>query len=235
MIVYTAVGKMNLNKKSNHKVPIEVCSDGKTKELNIQEMILWSVLVNRVLSKEDLMEMYYKKIDAFLFTVEKVFERDFEKTLQRLRTRNIIVQGEGHTCDEAVYNLVKNLYITPMQTGLWYKINGFFYLCFQKHVPIGYAVKVFQPYQFTKEEAYVLKLVKQTQMNSAEVIQCAEMRITDVSSNKKLMKALYDDHTTTCYNICHKAKHCQQRTVIIKAILQLYKTGFIRFENLEYK
>ena len=57
MIVYTAVGKMNLNKKSNHKVPIEVCSDGKTKELNIQEMILWSVLVNRVLSKEDLMEM----------------------------------------------------------------------------------------------------------------------------------------------------------------------------------
>ena len=204
-VVYTAIGKISLQRYYDTIYPV-ICCNGKENQITKKEMILWSILVNTVVTEYQLEILYKKKAHKFLISNEAFLE-----ILQRLETRNLIVKGSGQDWKDAVYNLIKKVYITPIEVNLLFKINAFFYLLIHKKIAFWQAVKIFGKYKLTKEERYILNLVKQGFICSREIIE-------------------YTEHTLEEKSVRDTVKKEERIWESIKIILNLYEKGLINFD-----
>ena len=66
-----------------------------------------------------------------------------------------------------------------------------------KGVPISKARELFQKDRPSEDEAQVMALSRQALLSTAELIKCAELGVRDISTDEKLMDALYNDEDTT--------------------------------------
>ena len=225
--LYTAVGRYHIEVQSNgKKIPI-VTVGIKECALTIEEMVLWSSLIWNILTKEELEESYKRKAKG-----SGVDPDTFENTLQRMEGRNLVASAKAIKGDEALYQLLANLYVIPMTSSFSTKLKAFLHLTFCEKVPFSAAKLVFQKESYDQMQQKVIHLSKQTLLSSAEILKCIETGVTDVSTSEKVLDALYDDDFSTCDNLGLFMRFYDHYREILEAVATLYLSRNIVFDKL---
>ena len=147
--------------------------------------------------------------------------RTLENCLGRLVTRGLVAVGYGDTDQEALYNLLRDLYVVPISESLPLRTVTFLKMILLDGVPFRKAWGLFRRVQLEDSEVKVMSLAKQTLLSTAELIKCVDMGVTDISTDEKLMNALYCDTETTSDNIGEMMRVSQNRESVILAVANL--------------
>ena len=99
-------------------------------------------------------------------------------------------------------------------------------------VAVSKARQLFQRERPNQREAQILALSKQALLSTAELIKCAEAGVSDVSTDQKVMAALYDDDYSTCDNLRWEMMQAESREDVTLAVANLYLRKQIIFERL---
>ena len=225
--LYIAVGKYEIKEGWSGMQQPFVTVNQKEMALSPEEMILWSCLLWNIFTREELQEAYCKKAATADFDVER-----FDQVLQRMEVRGLVVSAVADRGDDALYKLLANLYLVPLQSSFLQKIIAFARLVLKDHVPISTAKIVLEKDKYTDMEQKVLHLAKQTMLSSAEVVKCVGREVTDVSTSEKVMDALYDDDVSTCDNLGYFMKFFHNHQKTVEAIATLYLNRNLVFDKL---
>lgn len=226
--LYTAVG--NFRKKTDglgHTYPV-VIVNRKEYIMDIQEMTVWTALCWRLLDYCHL-ERKYELLaqDAPLPT------RTLQSCVERLKTRGLIAAGSGMTDFEALYDLLSGLYVVPISESLPLRVVTFLKLAVFKGTPLAKAKQLFVQDHPDDREAQVMALSRQALLSTAELIKCVEVGVSDISTDSKLMDALYADTDTTCDNIRYMMQNAASQEPVTLAVANLYLRKRIIFERIE--
>ncbi len=227
-ILYTAVGRLQLEKdKKGYRHPI-VTLNRKQYVLDVQEMILWTVLNWRILSPDELKELYRQK------SLETGFssEREVDECICKLLQRGLIASGKGETAADALYWLLSELYIIPISQNIMLRIVSFVKLSMFGGVPISVTRKILKKDRRSKDESYVMRLARHTVLSTAEIIKCADRNITDIASEDEMVEALYHDEYTTSGNIAHTVRLLPKCRPVLVSVANLYMRKQIIFERM---
>ena len=157
--------------------------------------------------------------------------RTFENCLHRLEVRGLVASGTGDTDIDALYNLLCGLYIVPVSESLPLRIVAFLKMLFQG-VPFSKAKRLFTRVPLSAQEAQILGLSKQALLSTAELIKCVDLGVTDLSTDNKIMDALYDDDYTTSDNIVYAMQSASCSTSVTMAVANLLLSRKIIFERV---
>ena len=186
--LYTAVGRYELRKnKNDEKQPI-VTVDQKEMALSIEELLLWSCLMWGILTKEEAKTYFLKKAERVDVSQER-----FDAVLQRLEVRQLVVSAQAEKGDIALYRLLANLYVIPLESSFMVKVQAFFRFIFFEKLPLTVAKNVFQKENYTEMERRVLHLARKARLSCAEILACIANDEIDTSignqSELKMEKA----------------------------------------------
>ena len=225
---YTALG--HFQRRSNglgRSYPVIIINQ-KEYCVDIQEMALWTALNWRLLDFTQI-EAEYHKLDQDCAIPAL---RTLEDCLGRLCTRGLVASGTGETDFEALYDLLGGLYVSPLSESLPLRLAAFLKLTFLKGVPLSRTRELFRKDRPSAREAQVMALSRQALLSTAELIKCAEVGVRDVSTDEKLMDALYNDDDTTSDNIADMMLTAGSREGVTAAVANLYLRKQIIFERV---
>lgn len=155
--LYTAVGRFERRTNGcNRSCPI-ILLGGQEYMVDMQEMVIWSMLNWRILRWDDIAQEYEKLSTASGYCTE----RSWEDCTNRLLTRGLLVSGSGETEYDALYDLLGSLSIIPTSGPFFLRLASFVKLTLLAHVPVSAARKLFQKDKRTKYEALVMRLAGQ--------------------------------------------------------------------------
>lgn len=223
---YTAVGHFRRKTDDSGRTYPVVLVNQEEHMVDIQEMAVWTVLNWRFLRLEQI-EMKYSQLAGDLPPAR----RTLETCLNRLEVRGLIARGVGDTDFEALYDLLDGLYVVPLSESLPLKLAAFGKLLLDG-VPFSKARELFRKDRPSEREAQVLALSRQALLSTAELIKCAEVGATDVSTDEKQMEALIDNDYTTSESLPFEMLEAKQRTPITMAVANLYLRKQIIFEQV---
>jgi len=229
MQLYTAIGKYEFRRNTaGEKLPHIITCDH-SYELDLWEMILWSSLLWNILTYEEVCKTFYaKEREAHVLG-----ELSCDHYIDSLERRGLIVSGHGSTGMDALHDLLTRLYVVPVRANLFTKTAAFLHLTLIKRVPLKVTRRIFDKERFNATEKQLMRLVKQNQLSVGELIKCVECGIVDVSTNDKLVDALYDDEETTYRNIGQIWRGCVANNPVLAGIATLYLNKHIIFDVLE--
>lgn len=196
--------------------------------VDIQEMALWTALNWRLLDFPQVEAEYYKLDQDCAIPAL----RTLEDCLGRLCTRGLVASGTGATDFEALYDLLGGLYVVPLSESLPLRAAAFLKLTVLRGIPVAKARELFRRDRPNEQEAQVMALSRQALLSTAELIKCAELGVRDVSTDEKLMDALYNDDDTTSDNIPDMMLTAQSRERITTAVANLYLRKQIIFQRV---
>jgi len=225
---YTAVGHFQRRTDSQGQSYPVIIINQKEYYVDIQEMAIWTVLSWRLLEFPQVRAEYNKLERECVIPVR----RTMEDCLGRLVTRGLVASGCGETGFEALYDLLGGLYVAPLSESLPLRVAAFLKLMFLKGVPFSKARELFRRDKPSEREARVMALSRQALLSTAELVKCAEVGAEDVSTDEKLMDALYDDDDTTCYNIADMMLTAESREWVTVAVANLYLRKQIIFQRV---
>ena len=226
--LYTAVGRFEQKYNGcGHSCPVIVLG-GKEYMVDMQEMVVWTILNWRIVQKKEIGTFYeemIKKSDASM-------ERSWEACMERLLIRGLLVSGSGETEYDALYDLVSSLYIIPTDGSFPLRLAAFLKLTLISHVPFSTARKLFRKDRRTAGEDKVMHLARQALLSTAEIIKCTEKGILCLPDENSIMERLYDDCDTTSDNIGSLMKSSPCTKDITLAVANLYLRQQIIFERI---
>lgn len=215
-IFYTAVGHFRRKADANgHTYPV-ILVNQEEHMVDMQEMAVWSALNWRFLRLEQI-ELKYSQLAGDLPPAR----RTLETCLNRLEMRGLIARGVGDTDFEALYDLLGELYVIPISESLPLRLATFGKLLLDG-VPFAKARQLFQKDRPSRREAQVMALSRQALLSTAELIKCAEVGATDVSTDEKLMTALIDNDYTSSDSIAFEMLESEHRVPVTMAVANLY-------------
>lgn len=216
--LYTAVGRFERRTNGcNRSCPI-ILLGGQEYMVDMQEMVIWSMLNWRILRWDDIAQEYEKLSTASGYCTE----RSWEDCTNRLLTRGLLVSGSGETEYDALYDLLGSLSIIPTSGPFFLRLASFVKLTLLAHVPVSAARKLFQKDKRTKYEALVMRLAGQALLSTAEIIKCIDKNISRLPNECALLDSLYGDETTTSDNIASMVKISQSSKPVTLAVANLY-------------
>lgn len=220
--LYTAVGRYELRKnKNDEKQPI-VTVDQKEMALSIEELLLWSCLMWGILTKEEAKTYFLKKAERVDVSQER-----FDAVLQRLEVRQLVVSAQAEKGDIALYRLLANLYVIPLESSFMVKVQAFFRFIFFEKLPLTVAKNVFQKENYTEMERRVLHLARKARLSCAEILACiANDEIdTSIGNQSELKKEKARD------NLGFFLWFCDGHRKALEAISTLYLYKDIIFDK----
>ena len=220
--LYTAVGRYELRRNENgEKQPI-VIIDQKEMTLSREELLLWSCLMWEILTKEEAKTYFLKK--AVRMDVSQV---RFDAVLQRLEVRQLVVSAQAEKGDIALYRLLANLYVIPLESSFMVKVQAFFRFIFFEKLPLTVAKNVFQKENYTEMERRVLHLARKARLSCAEILACiANDEIdTSIGNQSELQKEKARD------NLGFFLWFCDGHRKALEAISTLYLNKDIIFDK----
>ncbi len=226
--LYTAAGRLQMNGNlGNQKYPMVILGS-REYILDIQEMMLWTILNWRILDIQEVALLY----DAKAQEVGYATHRNIHNCLHRLLQRGLVSEGCGETGADALYDLLSELYIIPISENIFLRALSFFKLTFLNGVPFRVTRKVLGTDKRSDDERKVMQLAGQALMSTAEIIQCVEQSSLSFENDDQLMEALYHDDITTCDNIAMLARQLSACRPILTSVANLYLRKQIIFERL---
>lgn len=220
--LYTAVGRYELRKnKNDEKQPI-VKVDQKEMALSREELLLWSCLMWEILTKEEAKTYFLKKAVRMDVSQER-----FDAVLQRLEVRQLVVSAQAEKGDIALYRLLANLYVIPLESSFMVKVQAFFRFIFFEKLPLTVAKNVFQKENYTEMERRVLHLARKARLSCAEILACiANDEIdTSIGNQSELQKEKARD------NLGFFLWFCDGHRKALEAISTLYLNKDIIFDK----
>ena len=189
------------------------------------------VLVNRQEYQMDpqSVEVFYEPMFRTLMLEER---RTLENCLGRLVTRGLVAVGHGETNFEALYDLLGGLYVVPISESLPLRTATFLKMLLLDGVPFARAKQIFRKARLSEGEARVMSLARQALLSTAELIRCVDLGVTDVSSDDKLMDALYSDAAATSDNMGDLMRTSQSREPVTRSVARLCLHKQIIFERV---
>lgn len=227
-IYYTAVGSFQRRTDEQGRSYPVILINRKEYCVDIQEMALWTALNWRLLDFGQIQAEYEKLARDGSIPAR----RTLEDCLGRLCTRGLAASGSGETDFEALYDLLGELYVVPLSERFSLRLAAFFKLTVFRGVPISRAWELFRRDRPSEQEAQVMALSRQALLSTAELIKCAEVGARDISTDEKLMDALYNDDDTTSENIADMMLTAGSRKWVTEAVANLYLRRQIIFERI---
>lgn len=223
---YTAVGRYVLRKDDQGiQYPLVIAGDREC-ALDIQEMIIWSSLLWKIRTYDELKADYSKQA----VSAHVCLEAPFDSYIHRLLQRGLIVSGSDYVGIDALYALLSRLYIIPITDSFTAKLGAFINLTFQG-VPFRITSKIFKKEKLTANEEEVLYIARQQMMSTAELIRCVQLGESDVDTEDKLVDVLYSDADTTGDNIHIASRFEDVQPPVLRAVSNLYLKKMILFEK----
>ena len=225
--LYTAVGLLKTNSDSRGRYP-QIVINGKEHNVDIGEMLIWSSLNWRILPLHQIEKLFQNGVSG----ADVELSKPFDSYVDRLISRGLIVSGSGDTDADALYDLVSDLYIIPTESSTPTKVLSFLKVVFIDRVPLKSAKWIFNRGKFSENEQRIIDVTKQAMLSTAEVIKCVENGNFDLSTEEKVLSALYDDDITTCDNIGSFAKLFKTQKSVLSAVANLYLRKQIIFQRI---
>lgn len=226
--LYTAIGRFEQRHNSHgHSCPVIVLG-GKDYMVDMQEMVVWTILNWRIVHKEEIGALYEEMIRKSGAPAN----RSLETCVERLLVRGLLVSGNGETEYDALYDLVSSLYIIPTEGSFFLRLAAFLKLMLVSRVPFSSAKKLFQKDHRTAGEKKVMQLARQALLSTAEIIKCTEKGVYCLPDENIIMDMLYDDCETTSDNISSLMKSSPNTKDITLAVANLYLRQQIIFERI---
>ena len=195
--------------------------------VDLQEMMLWTILSWRILEPQKIEEYYRLKVAEVGYDTH----RSWDACLNRLKQRGLVVSGTGETGEDALYNLLACLYVVPVSSSVLLRTIVFLKSTLLRGIKPEAAKRVFERPAMTDCERQVYRLSRQALLSTAEIIKCVEKKAVDISTGEKLLDILYDDDDTTSDNIASLVRCMDSRQPVILAIANLYLSQHIIFER----
>lgn len=220
--LYTAVGRYELRKNENGEKQLIVTVDQKEMALSREELLLWSCLMWGILTKEEAKTYFLKKAERMDVSQER-----FDAVLQRLEVRQLVVSAQAEKGDIALYRLLANLYVIPLESSFMVKVQAFFRFIFFEKLPLTVAKNVFQKENYTEMERRVLHLARKARLSCAEILACiANDEIdTSIGNQSELQKEKARD------NLGFFLWFCDGHRKALEAISTLYLNKDIIFDK----
>ena len=225
--LYTAVGHFKKVVTKDGAYPV-VLVNREEYRMDPQEMTVWTILNWRILDAQGVEEQY----EPLFRTLVLEERRTLEHCLGRLVTRGLVAAGHGETDFEALYDLLGSLYVVPISTSVPLRTATFFKMLLLDGVPFARAKRIFHKVPLSEGEARVMALARQALLSTAELIRCVELGITDVSSDEKVMDALYGDADATSDNMGDLMRVSQDRKPVTLSVVNLCLHKQIIFERV---
>lgn len=189
--LYTAVGRYELRKNENGEKQLIVTVDQKEMALSREELLLSSCLMWGILTKEEAKTYFLKKAERMDVSQER-----FDAVLQRLEVRQLVVSAQAEKGDLALYRLLANLYVIPLESSFMVKMQAFFRFIFFEKLPLTVAKNIFQKENYTEMERRVLHLARKARLSCAEILACiANDEIdTSIGNQSELQKEKAHDN-----------------------------------------
>ena len=213
MTFYAAAGSYQIRKEDGKDMPY-IMRLGKLQPVSIPEFSIWSMLLWDVLTHDELRKKYFEKMEEV-----KLDPSGFEKALEMLVKRKLIIKGVGYTGADALYNMLYDTYVIPLRG-----VQGT-----RRLLNIAKLLK--QPDKGTEAEQRIMKLVTQTPLSVPELVRCFENDVRDVSSADKVISAIYteeSDNQARLNNACSLSNHRQD---VLEATANLYLTRQVILEH----
>ena len=122
--------------------------------------------------------------------------------------------------------------MVPLSESLPLRVAAFLKLTVLRGIPVAKARELFRRDRPNEQEAQVMALSRQALLSTAELIKCAELGVRDISTDEKLMDALYNDDDTTSDNIPDMMLTARSRERITTAVANLYLRKQIIFQRV---
>ena len=226
--LYTAVGHLRCQHDGPGRSHPVVLVNRREYLLDLQEMAVWTALSWRLLDLPQL-EYHYERLVREAPMGER---RTLEDCLKRLEVRGLVAAGTGDTDLEAMYDLLGSLYVVPISESTPLRLAVFFKLLLVKRAPLKTAARLFRHDRPNEREAQVMALSRQALLSTAELIKCVETGAVDLSTDEKVMDALYSDPDTTSDNIAYQMLGAESRASVTVAVANLFLRKQIIFERV---
>lgn len=227
MKLYTAVGRFQKKGCAGGLSCPVIFAGQQEYGVNLQEMMLWTILNCRILEAHEIGELYrFKALEVGYGT-----HRSWEDCLNRLHQRGLVVSGSGETGEDALYNLLSCLYVIPISNSTLLRLITFLKLTLINGKSFTVAKRVFNRHPMTDCEKQVYELSRQALLSTAEIIKCVDKKATKLTSGERILEILYDDEVTTSDNIASLVRCMDSRQPVILAVANLYLAQQIIFER----
>ncbi len=225
--LYTAIGHMQLKGRNKQvRCPI-VLTNNKEYSLDIQEMMLWSILNWRILSEDEIQTLY----DGQARETGYMTHRPVTECLRRLVQRGLIAEGIGETGADSLYDLLSGLYVIPVSEHPVLRAISFIRLTVFERIPYSVTKQIFRKDKRSNDEQKVMLLANRAILSTAEMIKCVELKAFEFQTEEELVDALYHDEYTTSENIAHSVRFLQQCRPVLTSIANLYLRRQIVFDR----
>lgn len=225
--LYTAVGKFHVKGSvGSMRCPL-VTIGGREFILDMQEMMLWTVLNWRILTEDEIYLLYEKKVQETGF----ISARSAEECVRRLVQRGLIAKGSGDTGEDALYDLLSELYVIPISENLFLRMISFIRLTLFSRLPYSVTKKIFSKDKRNDSEKKVMRLANRAILSTAEIIKCIDQNVLSFTTDEDLLNVLYHDEYTTSDNIAYAVRSLPQCRPVITSIANLYLRKQIIFER----
>ena len=216
--LYTAVGKFHVKGSiGSMRCPL-VTIGGREFILDMQEMMLWTVLNWRILTEDEIYLLYEKKVQETGF----MSARSAEECVRRLVQRGLIAKGSGDTGADALYDLLSELYVIPISENLFLRMISFIRLTLFSRLPYSITKKIFSKDKRNDNEKKVMRLANRAILSTAEIIKCIDQNVLSFTTDEDLLNVLYHDEYTTSDNIAYAVRSLPQCRPVITSIANLY-------------
>ena len=195
--------------------------------LDMQEMMLWTVLNWRILTEDEIYLLYEKKVQETGF----MSARSAEECVRRLVQRGLIAKGSGDTGADALYDLLSELYVIPISENLFLRMISFIRLTLFSRLPYSVTKKIFSKDKRNDSEKKVMRLANRAILSTAEIIKYIDQNMLSFATDEDLLDVLYHDEYTTSDNIAYAVRSLPQCRPVITSIANLYLRKQIIFER----
>lgn len=223
---YTSIGRMVVKSENGNKVPMIITDSGEY-GMSIDELMIWGSLHWNFLNKQDLEKEYLRRKEAAHISDDVSFER----TLERLKQRNLVKEGTDYIAADALYNLLSKLTIRPVKISTADKLKSCFYMCLCKNVPVVQCIKKYFGQNITTEEKRILNLTKSVAVTTSEIIRCTENNIRKLKNEEDVVDKIYVSNDDTSDTIISNTRFSSVKSDVLKTVANLYLKKRIIFEN----
>ncbi len=216
--LYTAVGLFKQRKGAEGMTYPYVELDNREYVLDMQEMILWTVLNWRILSADEIKVQYEKKLAELGFA----YHKPLETCQYHLVQRGLIAEGCGETAADALYDLLSGLSVVPISENFFMRLFSFIKLTVFKGIPYSTTKRILFRDKRSEGEEKVMLIANQATFSTAEIIKCVELDKTHFKNDEDILDTLYHDDFTTSENIVYAVKSSPVCRPVLSDVANLY-------------
>lgn len=226
LTLYTAIGHLTFKKTTSGKPIALVINNDQEYGLSEYELVLWSCLAFQILQIHELKAAYNKRLP----TKETTTPLPFSHYLNRLLLRGLITKGEGMTGVDALYRLLGELYITPIDNPFLPRLFTCIGLYLKGKIQRNDFPRYLKKVPVTPIEETILKLSRTVSLSTAELLGCMEQG-KKPKNDGDVWAFLYQNPADTYRTLSDQAQLCHIQYPVLQAIGNLYLNQQISFEK----